>query len=84
MTYSPGMLRQRDPNRPLLSPFALGLAAFVLAGVVVTIVEPDGRWWYLIWVVAASAVLVLGTLWLVPKRRADTTRERRAGAQRQH
>jgi peptidoglycan/LPS O-acetylase OafA/YrhL len=65
-----GHLEQRRHERSWkLSASLLGIVALIVPGVAVNFVELPGPWELVLYVAVMVAVLLGGTLWLVPSRR---------------
>lgn len=54
----------------------LGIVALVVASVAVNLVELAAPWELVMYFVVIAAVLLGGTLWLVPSRRSDQSERR--------
>ena len=63
-------------SRWKLSAALLGLWAIVVAGVVVEMANFRSPWGFVAYIVIVAAVLVGGTLWLVPRRTKSRDRDR--------
>lgn len=67
-----GSVEQRRYDRSWkLAASLLGIAALVVAGVALSLVELPSPWELIIYLALIAAVLLGGTLWLVPTRRTN-------------